>query len=93
MGLNSTFDGNWQNYWDTYDDVKMLKKWSSDMDQLLQKLEKTLEIKLLARDHFEIIEALENRIEVLDQPKKDTPTTDEVGIQGELFAAQKINID
>ena len=85
MNVISTFDGNWKKYWDGYNDVQVLKKWSSDMDQLLQRLEKQLKIKLLARDHFEIIEALEQRIEKLEQETK-TPKTDKTGVQGELFS-------
>ena len=85
MGVNTTFDGNWQHYWQSFTDVKMLKKWSADMDQLLQKLEKQLGTKLLARDHFEIIEGLENRIEQLERESGSRSEAEHVGVQGELF--------
>jgi hypothetical protein len=87
MDVKATFDGDWKKYWDGYTNVKVLKKWSSDMDQLLQRLEQKLEIKLLARDHFEIIEALEQRIEKLEQEIQKTPKAEKTGVQGELFPA------
>jgi hypothetical protein len=87
MGLKISFDGNWQRYWDAYSDVNVLKEWSADMDPLLHRLEDELGIKLLARDHFEIILALENRIEELERENATSDDRECAGTQRELFAA------
>lgn len=86
MNLSSTFNGDWRNYWEGFSNVAQLKKWSADMDQLLRNLEKKMNVKLLARDHFEIIEALEKRIEELERVQSAS-RSDKLGVQGELFTA------
>ena len=87
MALKYTFNGNWESYWNNYDNVNELKKMSEDMDALLLDLEKGMVVKLLARDHFQIIDALENRIEMLEDLTQQKANAEKNSHQGELFAA------
>ena len=86
MGLPHSFNGNWERYWNNFDDLNQLKEFSSDMDSLLHQLEEKLQTKLLAKDHFEIIDAIENRIEELEQQQSENQKSS-VGVQGQLFVA------
>jgi len=87
MALKYAFNGNWENYWSNYKNVNELKELSEDMDSLLLDLEKEMGVKLLARDHFQIIDALENRIDTLEDLTQQKADAEKNSHQGELFAA------
>ncbi len=70
----------WQQYWSKYSNVHELKKMAANFDDTLDHLEKELGERLLSGDHILIIEALENRIETLENRQ---PVDAEN--QGELF--------
>lgn len=59
-------NGNWKQYWQKYDNLKKLQKMSENMDDTLHRIEKESGKKLMAKDHMEIIMALEDRIAELD---------------------------
>lgn len=59
-------NGNWKQYWQKYDNLKKLQKMSENMDDTLHQIEKDLGKKLMAKDHLEIIMALEDRIAELE---------------------------
>ena len=59
-------NGNWKQYWKKNDSLKKLLKMFDDMDETLHRIEKELGKKLLAKDHLEIIMALEDRIAELE---------------------------
>lgn len=59
-------NGNWKLYWQKYDNLKKLQKMSENMDDTLHRIEKDLSKKLMAKDHLEIIMALEDRIAELE---------------------------
>jgi hypothetical protein len=64
MSGNTT---NWQAYWQKYENPDILNQKSDNMDDTLREIESKLERKLLSGDHIQIISALEERIEELEQ--------------------------
>ncbi|MBN1541819.1 hypothetical protein JW992_06705 [candidate division KSB1 bacterium] len=71
----------WSVYWSRYNDADLLQKMSSDMDDTLRRIEAEFNCKLLSGDHLMIIDALEERIEELENARRTNP----VDVQGELF--------
>jgi predicted kinase len=70
----------WQAYWSRYSNIQELKQMAANFDDTLDHLEKEMGERLLSGDHILIIEALENRIEDLENSQ---PVDTEA--QGELF--------
>ena len=72
---------NWGQYWSKHRDLKLLQLKYLNLDETLHELEIEFDCKLLSGDHYLIIDALEERIELLkSQSSSDSPHQ-----QGDLF--------
>jgi len=71
----------WTTYWGRYSDLALLQKKSVELDDTLKGIEEEFQCKLLSGDHIQIITALEERIDELEEAQAKSP----YGVQANLF--------
>lgn len=67
-------NGKWKSYWNKFSNINQLQKMAENMDETLRRLEKDSGKKLMAKDHMEIIMALEERLAELETGCETTIT-------------------
>jgi hypothetical protein len=68
--MNKVFRNDWVHYWARFDDLMLLQKKSTNIDETLLEIEGELDIKLLSGDQMQVLDALENRIKEMSKHRK-----------------------
>ena len=71
----------WNAYWDKFKSLAALQEKSNNIDETFKRIEAEFGCKLLSGDHIQIIAALEERIEDLENTQAKT----QAGVQADLF--------